>query len=365
MRTIEIRSGNPAPERCPVHLGRSAPVRLAQDLARAGHGRTVLISDSEVAALHAGSLVDIAADAGIPLDLLTFPAGERFKIRETKAELEDRMAALKVGRDGAIVSLGGGVTCDLAGFLAGTWNRGIPVYQVPTSLIAMADAAIGGKTAVDLPGAKNQIGLFHTPAGIYIDPSYLATLPPDRLRCGLAEVIKYGVIADPGILTILEDDLPAVLELDPSVVPDLLLACVRIKATVVEDDPLEAGRRAVLNFGHTVAHALEAAAGYTVDHGEAVAVGMVVEGRLATEITGFPPEELHRLERLLVAAGLPVRVPRGIDPDRIVHAAGADKKNREGEVRCALPVRLGEMIAGPDPAVTVTIPALAAALTAD
>ncbi len=339
--------------------------RLVQDLVRTGHGRTVLVSDSNVAPLHAGSLLDAAAAVGVRLDLLTFPAGERFKIRKTKSELEDRLAALAVGRDGAIIALGGGVTCDLAGFLAGTWNRGIPVYQVPTSLLAMADAAIGGKTAVDLPGAKNQIGLFHTPAGIYIDPSYLATLPPDRFRFGLAEVVKYGVIADPGILNVLENDLPAVLELDPAVLPDLLLACVRIKAAVVQEDPLEAGRRAVLNFGHTVAHALEAAAGYAIDHGEAVAVGMVVEGRLATEITGFPPEELKRLERLLASAGLPVRLPDGIDPDRIVDAAGADKKTREGEIRCALPVRLGEMIAGPDPVVPVTVPALAAALAVD
>ncbi len=299
MRTIEIRTGLQAENICPVHLGRQAPGRLVQDLVRAGHGRTVLVSDSNVTPLHAENLRSTAAGAGVQLDLLTFPAGERFKTRETKSELEDRMADLCIGRDGAVVALGGGVTGDLAGFLAATWNRGIPVYQVPTSLLAMTDAAIGGKTALDLPGAKNRIGVFHTPAGIYIDPTYLATLPPDRFRSGLAEVVKYGVIADTGILTVLEDHLQAIRELDPGILPDLLAACVRVKARVVEEDPLESGRRAILNFGHTVAHGLEAAAGYAVDHGEAVAVGMLVEGRLAAEITGFPTADLRRLESLL------------------------------------------------------------------
>ncbi|MBD3866847.1 MAG: 3-dehydroquinate synthase [Acidobacteria bacterium] len=365
MRTIEIRSGLPVESICPVHLGPDAPGRLVQDLARAGYGRTVLISDSNVAPLHADQLTAAAAAAGVQTDLLTFPAGERFKTRETKADIEDRLANLKVGRDGAIVALGGGVTGDLAGFVAATWSRGIPVYQVPTSLLAMADAAIGGKTALDLPGAKNRIGAFHTPEGVYIDPSYLKTLPADRFTSGLAEVVKYGVIADPGILSVLEERFQAVREPDSPVLLDLLVSCVRIKAAVVQEDPLEAGRRAVLNFGHTVAHALEAVSGYDIDHGEAVAVGMVVEGRLAADITGFPGEELERLEQCLVHAGLPVKLPQGFDPAEILEAAGADKKNREGRIRCALPVRLGEMIPGPDPTVAVNLPSLRAALAAD
>jgi 3-dehydroquinate synthase len=336
-----------------------------QDLVRAGHGRTVLVSDSNVAPLHAEGLRTAAAAAGVELDLLTFPAGERFKTRETKSELEDRMADLCVGRDGAVVALGGGVTGDLAGFLAATWNRGIPVYQVPTSLLAMADAAIGGKTALDLPGAKNRIGAFHTPAGIYIDPDYLATLPQDRFLSGLAEVVKYGVIADTGILSVLEDRLPAIRERDPRILLDLLADSVRVKAGVVEEDPLETGRRAILNFGHTVAHALEAVADCAVDHGDAVACGMLVEGRLAVEITGFPAEDLLRLKRLVETTGLPVRLPDGVSPDRMIEAARADKKNRDGMIHCALPVRLGEMIPGPDPNVPVPVPALLAALASN
>ena len=365
MRTIEIRSGLPAQGTCPVHLGRSAPGRLIQDLARAGHGRTVVISDSQVAPLHAERLIDAAATAGVHLDLLTFPAGERFKTRETKSDLEDRLAALRVGRDGGIVALGGGVTGDLAGFLAATWNRGVPVYQVPTSLLAMVDAAIGGKTGLDLPGAKNRIGSFHTPAGVYVDPGYLTTLPPDRLRSGLAEVAKYAVIADPSILSILEERLQDILDLQPELLSDLMASCIGIKASVVEEDPQEAGRRAILNFGHTVAHAVEAAASYQFDHGDAVAIGMVVEGRLANDRTGFPVADLSRLEMWLVKAGLPVRLPQGIDPDVVVELAGADKKNRDGRIRCALPLRLGTMVAGPDPTVEVPIPALLAALVSD
>ena len=364
MRTIEIRYGLPV-SICPVHLGPEAPGRLVQDLARAGHGSVALVSDSNVAALHAGPLIEMAAQAGVQLALLSFPPGERYKTRQTKADLEDRLAALNIGRDGAIVALGGGVTGDLAGFLAATWSRGIPVYQIPTSLLAMVDAAIGGKTAVDLPGSKNRIGAFHPPAGVYIDPSYLETLPPDRFRSGLAEVVKYAVIADAGLLSVLEDRFEAIRGLDPAVLHDLLAACVRIKATVVEEDPLEAGRRGILNFGHTVAHALEAAAGYDIDHGEAVAFGMVAEGRLATEFTGFPVADLLRLKRWLLKAGLPVRLPQGVDPADVEEAAGSDKKNRQGRIRCALPRRLGAMMPGPDPTVEIPLPALRAAMVAD
>lgn len=365
METIQIRSVHPAVNRCPVHLGQEAWSRLARDLAAASHGRTVLVSDSNVAPLYSDRLRKLAAGSGVPMDLLVFPAGERHKTREAKADLEDRMAALQVGRDGAVVALGGGVTGDLAGFLAATWSRGIPVYQVPTTLLAMVDAAIGGKTGLDLPGAKNRIGAFHTPAGVYIRTACLETLPAERFRSGLAEVIKYGVIADPGLFTLLEDRLQPVLDQDPAAVQELVSACVRAKAAVVEQDPLEAGLRAVLNFGHTVGHALEAASGYALDHGQAVAVGMVAEGRLATTITGFPVQDLNRLQALLEKVGLPVRIPCGITRDRILAAAAADKKSRQGRVRCTLPARIGEMMAGPDPTVRVSPGDLEAVLTAD
>jgi 3-dehydroquinate synthase len=365
MPTIEIRSSLPPEKICPIRIGPDACDRLIQDLAAAGYSRTVLVSDSNVAPLHGGRLTAAAAAAGLQVDLLTFPAGERSKTRETKAELEDRLAELQVGRDGAIIALGGGVTGDLAGFTAATWCRGIPVYQVPTSLLAMVDAAVGGKTGLDLPGSKNRVGAFHMPAGVYVDPEYLLTLPPDLLRSGFAEVIKYGVIADPSILTIVEQRVEAILKPASGFPADLLESCIRIKAEVVEQDPLEAGRRAVLNFGHTVGHALEAVSGYAIDHGAAVAVGMMVEGRLAMEITGFPVEELERLERCLAQAGLPVGLHGGLDPALVLDAAAADKKNRDGLIRCALPVRLGEMVRGPDPTVEAPMPLLRAALGCD
>jgi len=323
--------------------------RLRVDLLANPPGRpVVVVSDSNVAPLYGEPLRRRLEEGGLDARLCTFPAGEEHKTRETKAELENRLLEMTVGRDTALVAVGGGVTGDLAGFVAATWHRGVPVVQVPTTLLAMADAALGGKTAVDTPGGKNLIGAFHQPHGVWADVSTLATLPDDELRAGLAEVVKSAVIADSGLFRWLEESADALLAREEEALEHVVERCLRIKARVVSRDEREVGRRAVLNFGHTVGHAVEAASGYRVRHGHAVAVGMAAEARLALSETGFPAASVGRLERLLEACGLPVTWPDAVDLDEAVAAARRDKKARAGRVRYSLPRRIGRMAPGDD-----------------
>jgi 3-dehydroquinate synthase len=280
---------------------------------------------------------------------VTIPAGERNKTRETKAWLEDRLLEFGAGQDTAMLAVGGGMTGDLTGFVASTWHRGIPVIQVPTSLLAMVDAALGGKTAVNLPSGKNLVGTLHQPRAVYADTDTLATLADDDYTDGLAEVVKSAVIADAR----LERSIRELAARDDAALEHLIPRCMQIKSRVVRRDEREAGRRAILNFGHTVAHAVEFVSGYRVRHGPAVAIGMCVEARLATEVTGFPVRQVGRLRKLLAALGLPIDIPHGLDTDDLVEATRRDKKARAGEARYALPQRIGRMLPGQD--VTIAI----------
>ncbi len=313
----------------------------------------VVVSDARVARLHGRRFVQRLSALGVEAALLTFPAGERFKTRETKALLEDRLLKRGAGRDTVVVALGGGVTGDLAGFLAATWHRGVPLVAIPTSLLAMVDAALGGKTAVDLPGGKNLVGVFHQPVSLWADVSVLRTLPTRNYREGLAEAVKTAAALDAALFRGLEADVTRLVLRDPRSIARIVSRCLLLKGRVVVSDERDTGRRAVLNFGHTVAHAIEAATDYRISHGEAVAIGVVAEARLAERVTGLPRAHADRIEALVAAFGLPVRPPAGIDRKRLVRAMSRDKKTRAGIVRCALPERIGRMPAGDDPTVTV------------
>lgn len=306
-----------------------------------------------MARLHGRSFLRLLARRGAAPRLLTFPAGERAKTRETKARLEDKLFALGAARDTVVVALGGGVTGDLAGFLAATWNRGVPWIAAPTTLLAMVDAGLGGKTAVDLPGAKNVVGAFHQPGSLWADVRVLDTLPARAYRAGLAEAVKTAAILDAELFGYLEANVARLLLRDARPLAATIARCLALKGRVVSRDERDAGVRAILNFGHTAAHAIEAVAGYRVPHGEAVAMGLVAEARIARRITGLPEAHAARIENLLRAFGLPTRPPRGLDPGRLQRAFLADKKTRGGAVRCALPVRIGRMPTGPDPTVSV------------
>jgi 3-dehydroquinate synthase len=232
---------------------------------------------------------------------------------------------------------------DLAGFVAATFMRGVPVVQCPTSLLAMIDASIGGKTGVDTAAGKNLVGAFHPPAAVLADVETIQTLSPAQRRAGLAEAIKHGVLADADYFARLEAQLPALLDAEPSATLDAVARSVEIKAEVVRADERENGRRKTLNLGHTLGHALEHVSGYALLHGEAVAIGMVLEARMAERLGVAQPGTAQRISEVLARAGLPVQRPAALPVDAIVDATRLDKKARGGRVEYALPARIGAM----------------------
>jgi 3-dehydroquinate synthase len=302
--------------------------------------RPVVISDSNVAPLHAEPIA-----RALNAELLTFPAGESSKNRQQWAALTDELLERQLGRDTVIVAVGGGVCGDLAGFVAATFLRGVPVVHVPTSLVAMIDAAIGGKTGVDTRHGKNLVGAFHQPAAVVIDPLALNTLPAEHRRAGLAEAIKHGVIADESYFHWIAAHGAALLAptLTPEVAERLVLDSVRVKVDVVAADEREGGRRKILNFGHTIGHAVEHLSGYEMLHGEAVAIGMVVEARLGERTDWTLAGLANEVAALCGAVGLPTRIPESFDTDAVVSLTRGDKKARAGSAEYALPMRLGEM----------------------
>lgn len=328
----------------------------------------VVITDSHVAGPYGRRVVESLHSAGAAADLLQFPAGEWNKTRETWAAVSDRMLAAQVGRDSAVVALGGGVAGDVGGFVAATFHRGIPCVQVPTSLLAMIDSSIGGKTGVDAPAGKNLIGAFHQPRLVVADLDTLATLPPVQLAAGVAEALKHGAIADAEYFAFLERDHAAVKAKDPAALERVVTRSVEIKAQIVAQDEREVGVRAVLNFGHTVGHAIEATTKFEVLHGEAVAIGMMCEARLGERLGITAAGTAERLRRALEAYGLPTALPRGPSASDLLAAMQVDKKARAGAVRFALPQAIGAMhhtaeggwTVAPDPGVIADILAASA-----
>lgn len=304
-----------------------------------------VISDSHVAKLYGDDVVQAVSGTGCRVELFTFPAGEWNKTRETWASLSDRMLAAHFGRDCAVIALGGGVVGDVAGFVAATYLRGVPYVQLPTSLLAMIDSSIGGKTGVDVPAGKNLLGAFHQPRLVLADLQLLASLPPVQLSAGLAEAVKHGVIADAEYFTFLERDYAAILSKNGAALERVVRRSVEIKAEVVAEDEREAGRRAILNFGHTIGHAIEAVAKYEALHGEAVAIGMAYEARLAEALGIAAAGTAERITRLLERLRLPLERPHEAGVDDLTKVMQSDKKARAGggEIRFALPKEIGAM----------------------
>jgi 3-dehydroquinate synthase len=272
------------------------------------------------------------------------PAGEGQKSLAAAGELYDHLVDFHADRRTLVAAVGGGVIGDLAGYVAATFNRGLPLLMVPTTLLAMVDSSVGGKVAVNHPRAKNLIGTFHQPVGVWIDTAVLASLPEREYRSGLAEVVKYGVILDAELFTYLETNTPAILQRRPGTVQHIVTRCCRLKADIVERDEREqSGLRAVLNYGHTFAHAFETAAGYgSWLHGEAVAAGMICASRLAEKRGLIGADVTQRQLRLLEAFGLPT-APAGWRREELVETMRSDKKALAGKLRFVLPRRLGEV----------------------
>ncbi|MCD6499182.1 MAG: 3-dehydroquinate synthase [Deltaproteobacteria bacterium] len=308
-------------------------------------GRVCLIADRTVFDLYGPSLVGALERTGRAPVKVTFPAGERSKTRRTKVGIEDRMLAEGLGRDTVVLALGGGVTSDLAGFVAATYMRGVPYVNMPTSLLAMVDATVGGKTAVDTAAGKNLVGAFHQPSMVFVDLASLATLPREETWCGLAEMVKHAVVADAGYLSFLKQKAAALWRGEPDICCEAVCRSIEIKAAVVSQDTTEQGVRRVLNFGHTVAHALEQQAGWRLSHGKAVAAGMAVEAEVAFLLGLLAADDRDVLLGVLREVGI-WHVPTFPDPDRLVHVMSWDKKAFGGKIRMALPEAVGRMCSG-------------------
>jgi 3-dehydroquinate synthase len=306
-----------------------------------------VVTDSNVAAAHADRFRTSAKAAGFECVTHVVPAGEAHKTLADAGQIFDTFLAAGVERQTPVVAVGGGVIGDMAGFVAATMLRGVPFVQVPTTLLAMVDASVGGKTAVDHVSGKNLIGAFYQPIGVLIDPSSLRTLPPAELRNGLAECIKHDVIRDAAHFAELERSIERALSLDEPYLSSLVAHNVAIKARIVEADPLERGERAHLNFGHTFGHAVELVSEFTVAHGEAVAVGMIAACRMAVMLGMSDDGDAARVSRLIERAGLPTRVSR-LSIDSLVEALSRDKKKVAGKVRFVLPTAIGSVVVRDD-----------------
>ena len=333
-----------------VAVGGAAPYRIdiAPNLLDDGallaaqlRGRhALLVSDSQVAPLYAArvqaALLSARPDAKLALHV--FDAGEAHKTLTNFSGVIDALAALGATRDACVYALGGGVVGDLAGFAAACWMRGIDCVQLPTTLLAMVDSSVGGKTAVDIPQGKNLVGAFHPPRAVIADTATLHTLPPRELRAGFAEVIKYGAITDSAFLDWLDTNADTLLAGDDALLAQAIARSCAHKAAITERDPLEHGERALLNFGHTFGHAIEAEQGYGdgLNHGEAVAVGMVLAARLSTALGLADAADGQRLRSLLQRYGLPTEVPAGLDPAALVARMRLDKKAQGSGLRFVL-----------------------------
>ena len=371
MSTFNVELKRVVDDSYEIEIGRSLAGRLADDLRAGlipGRRRFALITDSTVESLFAPDIRDRLLSAGFEGEIFSFPAGEFSKTRETKSALEDRMLAAGYRRDCFVLAVGGGVVSDLAGFLAGTYARGVPFINYATTLLAAADASVGGKTAVDTPLATNLIGLFHQPRKVYIDIDAWRTLPPRQISSGLAETVKHALLAEtlrpagrsdlsgrsdlPGpaapadraFFEYLEEHMEAIRNHDPSACEWIARQNCSVKYQVVMKDERETGLREILNLGHTVGRAVETESAYRLTHGEAVSIGLAAACALSVRLDYMTEQEAARVRRLLARAGLPAGIPAYVDREALLRRLYTDKKVRNGRLRFVLPQGIGAVV---------------------
>lgn len=343
MRTVPVDLGERSYD---IHIGQGVLPDAGALLAKAtAPTKALIVTDANVGELYADTIRASIEGAGIPCVTATIPPGESSKSLDMASRLYDDFVDAKADRRSTVVALGGGVVGDLAGFVAATYMRGIPYVQIPTTLLADVDSSVGGKVAVNHSAGKNMIGAFYQPRLVLIDIDTLGTLPPEDFGAGMVEVIKYGIIADSAFFEYLEQNRDALRDLDPAVVSHVVQRCCRIKAQVVQEDERESGRRAILNYGHTIGHALERLSRYSeYRHGEAVAVGMVAACRLSEAVEGFSADDTQSIIALLEFFSEPTAVSRVLGADDVLAAMRLDKKAVAGQVRFILARALGEIV---------------------
>lgn len=330
-----------------IEIGYELSKRLVEDLEKGLIGkckRFAVITDSNVVDLYAKPVYERLINAGYSADIFVFPAGEKSKTRETKAMIEDAMLEKEYRRDCCIIAVGGGVVSDLAGFIAGTYGRGVPFINYATTLLAAADASVGGKTAIDTPLATNLIGLFNQPKKVYIDIDCWKTLPVRQVRSGLAETIKHACLASMDMFQFLEENLDDIFRYQKFACEYITENNCQIKYSVVMKDEKENGLREILNLGHTVGRAIETVSDYQLLHGEALAIGMAAEVQLSARLGYMSEEEAQRVITLFERAGLSTTIPEGIDREELVHKLYTDKKVRDGKLRFVLQKGIGDVV---------------------
>ena len=347
MRTVSVPLGARA---YTIHIGNGLLSRLGEPCRRLKLGeRCTIVTDEQVGPRYADAVMRALKMSGFVPNVVTVPAGESAKSLKILGECYDQFAMRRLERRSFVVALGGGCVGDLAGFAAASYLRGVPWIQVATTLLAQVDSSVGGKVGINLRSGKNLVGAFHQPRAVFCDLDTLATLPDRELKAGLAEVVKYGVIQDPELFRRLEREVDRVFQRDPATLAAIIARCCTLKASVVTKDEFEtSGLRAILNFGHTLGHGLEAISGYRdFLHGEAVSIGMVAAARLSSRLTSFPEKDVHRLQALLTRIGLPVTVKlTARKRDQLLDAMRLDKKNTGGELKFVLARALGDVVAG-------------------
>ncbi len=337
MKSVHVQTDVPYE----VTIGRGLLHAAGEWLAKLTPSRVAaLISDETVAALYGDSVTQNLTQAGFHVHRFTFPAGEQNKTLVTYGRMLDFLAASQCTRADTVVALGGGVTGDMAGFAAATYLRGVRVVQLPTTLLAMVDSSVGGKTGIDLAAGKNLAGAFHQPSGVLCDPDTLATLPTDVLADGMAEAIKYGVLCDASLFEMLAGGMPAMDTME-----SIIQRCVAIKAGVCAEDECDRGQRQLLNLGHTFGHAIERCSDYQMPHGHAVAIGMVYVTRISQRLGLCPADCVARLQSALAANGLPVAAP--YTAEALAQAALGDKKRAGGTLTLVLPKAIGACVLYP------------------
>jgi 3-dehydroquinate synthase len=341
METLTVSLGDRS---YPIHIGENILSRIGELLQKAGlRGKVAVVTNPTVAQLYLDIVHDGLTTSGFEMTAMLVPDGEEHKNLQSLATLYDQLIGERFERQSCVLALGGGVVGDLAGFAAATYLRGIPYVQVPTTLLAQVDSSVGGKTGVNHQDGKNLIGAFYQPRLVLIDVTVLASLPRRELVGGLAEVIKYGIIEDPALFGFMEKEIENLLGLERERLVHAILTSCAIKAGVVEKDERENDYRAVLNFGHTIGHALEAATGYTrFLHGEAVAVGMVKAATLSVQQGLCDQRGFERICRLIKKAGLPLEIPSGISMQGLIQAMEVDKKSAEGKIKFVMCKGIGK-----------------------
>ncbi len=302
-----------------------------------------VISDSKVKKLYGETLIKRLKSAGINASLLSFPFGEKNKTLDQAEKLLDQLSKLGFHRDDCVIALGGGVTGDLAGFVASVYMRGIPYIQIPTTLLAMVDSSVGGKTGVDSLWGKNLIGTFYQPKKVYIDTKFLKTLPRKQVANGIDEIIKYGVIKAPPILRILFKEHKKIMSLDSKILKKIIMKCIKIKADIISKDEKEKDLRKILNYGHTVGHAIEKITKFKVQHGESVSLGMAIINTIAADKKILAIKNQLYIKNILKLYNLPTKFAQSIDPNRLINIMKQDKKTRKGKICFVVPQKLGKV----------------------